>query len=80
MTTTLNTFGKTILFSLITTTMNASTQDHRGEEKALDSTAIQTIYQSMTTEQLQHEVEKHSKTGTLSFVLGQELIKRWTKS
>ena len=81
LTTTLNTFGKTILFSLIiTATMNASTQNNMGIENALDSTAIQTTYQSMTTAQLQHEVEKHSKTGNLSFALGQELIKRWTKS
>lgn len=81
MTTTLNALGKTILFSLIiTTTINASTQENMSKENTLNSTVLQTTYQSMTTAQLQQEVEKHSKNGNLSFALGQELIRRWTKS
>ena len=80
-TTTLKAWGNTILFSLIITTMtNAGTQDKVDKVNALDSTAIYTTYQSMTTAQLQKEVEKHSENGNLSFALGQELIKRWTKS
>lgn len=80
-TTTLNTLGKTILFSLIATTItNAQTPDNLSKENALDSTAIYTTYQSMTTEELQKAVEKHSENGNLSFALGKELIKRWTKS
>lgn len=59
---------------------NAGTQDKVDKVNALDSTAIYTTYQSMTTAQLQKEVEKHSENGNLSFALGQELIKRWTKS
>lgn len=80
-TTTLNTLGKTILFSLIATTItNAQTPDNLSKENALDSTAIYTTYQSMTIEELQKAVEKHSENGNLSFALGQELIKRWTES
>lgn len=59
---------------------NAGTQDKVDKVNALDSPAIYTTYQSMTTAQLQKEVEKHSENGNLSFALGQELIKRWTKS
>ncbi len=60
--------------------INASTQNNMNKKDALDSTVIQTTYQSMTTAELQKEVEKHSENGNLSFALGQELIKRWTKS
>ena len=35
-------------------------------------------YQSMSTAQLQEEVEKHSINGDLSFAMGLELMKRWT--
>jgi len=81
LTTTLNSLGKTILFSFILTTMiNANTQNNMSKENALDSTVIKTTYQSMTTEELQKAVEKHSENGNLSFALGKELIKRWTKS
>ena len=35
-------------------------------------------YQSMSTVQLQEEVEKRSINGDLCFGMGMELIKRWT--
>lgn len=79
---TLNTLGKTILFSLITTMItNASTQGYESKLNALpyDHTKMHTTYQSMSTAQLQKEVEKHSQNGNLSYAMGQELIKRWTK-
>ena len=60
--------------------INADTQNDMSNKNALDSTVIHTTYQSMTIEELQKEVEKHSENGNLSFALGQELIKRWTKS
>ncbi len=60
--------------------INANTQNDMGNKNALNSTVIHTTYQSMTTAELQKEVEKHSENGNLSFALGQELIKRWTKS
>ncbi|RLA69374.1 MAG: hypothetical protein DRG09_05945 [Epsilonproteobacteria bacterium] len=79
--TTLNTLGKTMIFLLIASTIaSAKTQENTSKENTLDSTEIYTIYQSMTTAQLQKEVEKHSENGNLSFALGKELIKRWTKS
>lgn len=80
-TTTLKALGKTILFSFILTTMiTAGIQNNMSEENALDCTEIHKSYKSMTTAELQKEVEKHSDNGNLSFILGQELIKRWTKS
>ncbi len=60
--------------------INASTQNNMSKKDALDCTQIHKTYQSMTIIELQKEVEKHSKKGNLSFALGQELIKRWTKS
>lgn len=60
--------------------ITANTQNNMDNKNAIDSTLIQTTYQSMSTAQLQKEVEKHSENGNLSFALGQELIKRWTKS
>ena len=37
-------------------------------------------YMTMSTEQLQEEVEKRSINGNLSFNMGMELIKRWSNS
>lgn len=77
-TTTLKAWGNTTLFLLIISiTSNACIQD---KTNTLASTDIHTTYESMTTTELQKEVEKHSKNGNLSFALGKELIKRWTKS
>lgn len=60
--------------------INANTQNNIDTNNASSDkrTAEHTNYQSMTTAQLEKEVEMHSKMGTLSFALGQELIKRWT--
>ena len=35
-------------------------------------------YDDMSTEMIEHEVEKHSQKGDLPFELGKELIKRWS--
>jgi len=43
-------------------------------------TSVKTIYNTMSTAQLQKEVERRSKNGELTFNMGLELIKRWTKS
>ena len=64
--------GKIIVLSLITvTTTYASNTENlcNLNDKS---------YQSMTTAQLQEEVEKRSINGELSFAMGLELIKRWT--
>jgi hypothetical protein len=71
-----------IAFTLIISATHASTQENITEERSISShnnVSVTTIYQNMSTTQLQEEVEKHSNNGTLSFVLGQELIKRWTQ-
>ncbi len=61
---------------------NANTQNNKSKVNILpyDHTVTHTTYRSMSTEQLQKEVEKQSQNGNLSFAMGQELIRRWTKS
>jgi len=79
----LKTLATMITLSIITTTMTqASIQDNITEVGSTSycNDAVTTSYQSMSTEQLQIEVEKHSNNKNLSFTLGKELIKRWTKS
>ena len=64
--------GKIIVLSLITvTTTYASNKENlcNLNDKS---------YQSMSTAQLQEEVEKRSINGDLSFAMGLELMKRWT--
>lgn len=70
-----------IAYTLIISATHASTQKNIKEVRSIshNNVSVTTIYQNMSTTQLQEEVEKHSNTGTLSFVLGQELIKRWTQ-
>lgn len=79
----IKTLASIITLSIIAiTTTQASIQDKLPEiasTSCCDETAT-TIYQSMTTAQLQTEVEKHSNNKSLSFTLGKELIKRWTQS
>lgn len=65
------------LVNILTFTLIMSTAHARSVSQ--DHQSVTTIYQNMSTVQLQKEVEKHSNNGTLSFVLGQELIKRWTQ-
>ncbi|WP_373032422.1 hypothetical protein [Sulfurovum sp.] len=78
----IKTFASIIAFALITSTIHASTQENITEVRSISNynVSVTTIYQNMSTAHIQEEVEKHSNNGTLSFVLGQELIKRWTQS
>ena len=75
------TFAKIISFALIMSTTHASTQENTTEVGSIpnNNLSVTTIYQNMSTAQLQEEVEKNSINGNLSFALGQELIKRWTQ-
>ena len=74
----LKTLASIITLSIITTAMTqASIQDNITDSYSNDT--VTTTYKSMTTAQLQIEVEKHSNNESLSFTLGKELIKRWTK-
>jgi hypothetical protein len=75
------TFESIIVFSLITSTTYASTQENITDVKSVSQNNISVTakYQIMSTAQLQEEVEKRSINGNLSFEMGMELIKRWTK-
>jgi len=76
----LKTVASIITLSIITTMTQASIQNKLPEIESTsccDETSA-SIYKSMTTAQLQIEVEKHSNNKSLSFILGRELIKRWT--
>lgn len=75
------TFESIIVFSLITSTTYASTQENITDVKSVseNNVSVTTKYQTMSTAQLQEEVEKRSINGNLSFEMGMELIKRWTK-
>ena len=69
------TLGSIATLSLFITTMiNASNEN----SFSIIENKTDTTYQSMSTTQLQEEVEKRSINGTLSFDMGIELIKRWT--
>ncbi len=75
------TFESIIVFSLITSTTYASTQENITDLKSVseNNVPVTAKYQTMSTAQLQEEVEKRSISGNLSFEMGMELIKRWTK-
>ena len=79
----LKTVASIITLSLITTTMTQASIQNTSAEIGSTSCCNETeasIYKSMTTAQIQVEVEKHSNNKNLSFILGKELIKRWTQS
>ncbi|MCW8821585.1 MAG: hypothetical protein OQK45_05125 [Sulfurovum sp.] len=61
---------------------HANTQGSIAEVKYVshNNASITTIYQKMSTVQLQEEIEKHSNNGKLSVAMCQELMRRWTKS
>ena len=71
--------GKIIVLSLITVTMTyGSNKDNLSSLNDKSYTTLEKSYQSMSTAQLQEEVEKLSINGDLSFAMGLELMKRWT--
>jgi len=77
----LKTVAHMIVVPIIVTTMTmASTANDMIDAESITKSNInvKNDFQSMTTEQIQIEVEKHSNNGKLSFALGLELIKRWT--
>ena len=75
------TFTKMIALSLMTVTLasaNIPTNFSPTENK--DLTVVETIYTSMSTAQLQKEIERRSKNGKVTFAMGMELMKRWSNS
>jgi hypothetical protein len=77
---TLNTVTKMIAFSLLTVTLASANKPTNFSPTPDNLAYFKTIYSTMTTAQLQKEVELRSLSGELSFNMGLELIKRWTKS
>ena len=73
----LKTVAKMITIPLIATTMTYASNVNAFTPCGLDEDLN---YHSMTTKEIQVEVEKHSNIGDLPFELGLELIKRWTNS
>lgn len=45
-----------------------------------DLSMVETVYTTVSTAQLQEEIERRSENGDLSFAMGIELIKRWSNS
>lgn len=78
---TLKTAAKTIALLLMTITMaSANKPTNYSPTQKVELTSIETIYETMSTEQLQQEIERRSTNGEVTFDMGIELIKRWTNS
>ena len=74
-------FTKMIAASLMTITMaSANTPTNFSPTINKELTSIKTIYTTMSTAQLQKEVERRSENGEVSFAMGMELMKRWSNS
>lgn len=71
-----------IIFSLFAVTMTHASNENNVNtlENGSNTTMTDISYVTMTTAQLQEEVEKRSINGNLSFDMGMELIKRWSNS
>jgi len=77
--------GKMIVLICISTTMivaastkmNITTMGVKPEVAKIAS--MNTSYQTMSTEELENEVERLTVSGTVPFDMGVELMKRWTK-
>lgn len=75
------TVAKIIALSLLTVTMaTANKPTNLNPAYKVELSSIETIYQTMSTYQLQKEVERRSENGEVTFDLGIELMKRWTNS
>ena len=78
---TFRTVAKIFALSLITVTIaSADKPTNFTPAYKVELASIKTIYQTMSTAQLQKEVERRSKNGEVNFEMGIELMKRWTNS
>ncbi len=76
-----NTLTKIIALSLMTVSLaSANIPTNFSPTVNKELTSIETIYTTMSTAQLQKEVERRSKNGEVTFAMGMELMKRWSKS
>ena len=74
-------FTTMILFIIMTATMAHASQKENVVSMGIDTeTTSCSRVDSMSTEQLQKEVERLSQRGEVSLSLGMELMKRWSKS
>jgi len=71
----LKTVAKLITIPILALTMAQASSTNAFNTNSLDENVN---YNTMTTEQIQAQVEKQSNAGDLPFELGLELIKRWT--
>lgn len=77
--------GKLILITMLFSTviyaknvkLNIKTMGVKAEVAHIAS--ISTPYQSMSTQELEKEVERMTISGNVPFEMGVELMKRWTK-
>ena len=75
------TIAKMIALSMITVTLASANKPTNFSPNAnKDLTAVETIYNTMSTAQLQKEIERRSKNGEVTFAMGMELMKRWSNS
>jgi len=75
------TITKMIALSMITVTLaSANKPTNFSPDANIDLKAIKTIYNTMSTAQLQKEIERRSKNGEVTFAMGMELMKRWSNS
>lgn len=73
------TLEKIVIISMFMATMiYAFTENSFSPLENKADTTINNSYQTMSTVQLQEEVEKRSINGDLSFAMGIELMQRWT--
>jgi len=73
----LKTVAKLITIPIITLTMTQASKVDAFTPCGLDETQS---FHTMSIQDLQIEVEKHSLQGDLPFELGLELMKRWTNN
>ncbi len=73
------TFAKVIVPLLMTVTLaSANTPNNFSPTVNKDLAMVETDYTTMSTAQLQEEIERRSENGDLTFAMGLELIKRWS--
>lgn len=78
---TTKTVAKIIALSLLTVTLSTANKPTNFNPACkVELASIETIYQTMSTYQLQKEIERRSKDGEVTFDMGVELMKRWTNS
>jgi len=76
-----STLTKMIALSLMTVSLaSANIPTNFSPTVNKELTSIETIYTTMSTAQLQKEVERRSRNGEVTFAMGMELMKRWSNS